>query len=234
MKVDQHNMNNMNQFKTLLQANQLAEANALLLLQIRDPSVVQKTMSSIVADHEFWKNILAISEIRIEPDGTDLEQATQPRYVNLFPVSFALEHMNTLDDVMRYVIHGGAHFKCEQLWRSSPVPMNSFNELHLAWIEDIYGQRFVQATAPLWHVGMPITALTYFEFHRTELTNDRQQLVYMLTDVNQITNPVFSLIRQWLYSVDPLQQESFNSYMRLWLQAYKDPQFVQLLNTVFV
>lgn len=224
----------MDEIKKLLEQGQLAEANAQLLAILRDPVVVENVMTTITADHDFWKEVLSLHEFRIIADDEDPEDVNAPRYVNVGPVSFFLKHIDTIFDVIRYSIHGGAHYKCEQMWKKCNVPMNLFNEHYLAWLEDIYGQRFVQATAPMWHRGMPITAEYYFEHHQIEMTDIRRQVVNMLTDEHPVENHVFDTIRQWLYTADPLKQITFDTYMMTWAQAVKNAEFKQLLDDAFV
>jgi hypothetical protein len=168
------------------------------------------------------------------PDGTDMEQIVEPRYVNVMTSSFFVDKINELDDVLRYSIHGGAHYKCEQMWKSCSVPMNTFSEHYLAWLEDIYGQRFVHVTAPSWHADMYITAMYYFEFHNIKMTQAHHDVVSMLTETPHVDNTVFKAIHGWLYQVDPLTHQTFNQYMLFWQSAVSNPEVKQYLDAAFV
>lgn len=224
----------MDEIRNLLKEGKLAEANAQLLALLRDPNVVQTAMATITGDFDFWKEVLSLHEFRIVEDGTDVEEINAPRYVNVGPVSFFLKNIHTIDDVIRYSIHGGAHLKCERMWKQCRVPMNSFNEHYLAWLEDIYGQRFVQATAGAWHAAMPITALYYFEHHSIEMTPMRQEVIRMLTDEHPVEYYIFDTIRRWLYEADPLKQITFDAYMTTWASAVQNETIKQVLDEAFV
>jgi hypothetical protein len=225
----------MDNIKRLLRQGKLAEANADLTELIRSPEVVHCTLQTITGDVDFWRDVLARHEFRIVPDGTDMEQIIEPRYVNVVTESFFIDKINDLDDVVRYSIHGGAHYKCEQMWKNCPVPMNTFNEHYLAWLEDIYGQRFVHQTASYWHRDMYITANYYFEFHGKQPTKFQQDVINMLQLSQPISVPALARIHEWLYEQDALQQVTFDQYMRLW-STLRDahPTFKQVLDQAFM
>lgn len=224
----------MEQIKQLLRAGDLKQANKLLTQLIRSPAIIDPVWSTIKDDLAFWLNIFDHHEFRIVPDGTDMEQIVEPRYVNVVTVSFFLSKIDTVTDVLRYSIHGGAHYKCEQLWQKCPVPMDTFNENYLAWIEDIYGQRFVHVTAPFWHFDMYITAMYYFEFHNIEMTQAHRDVVALLTRNPQVDHPVFNAVHHWLYTADPLDQNTFNQYIMFWQRAMTNPDVKAYLDSAFV
>jgi hypothetical protein len=223
----------MEHIKRLLEYGTIEEANASLMYALRDQTTVDRMMSTIVLDHEFWKDIIARHEFRIVADGTDMEQIIAPRYVNVMTASFFCDKINELDDVLRYSIHGGAHHKCIQLWKNCPVPMNTFNDDYLAWIEDIYGQRFVHLTAPHWHADMYITANYYFEFHGKQPTELQQDVINMLRSGQPIKSYLFSRMYDWLYVSDATNQQTFNWYMAAWAKLSTDPQTKQMLDQAF-
>lgn len=220
--------------KFFLRQGDIKLANDYVMATLRLPETTEAVMDTIVADHDFWRNILARHEFRIVADGTDMEQIIEPRYVNVITASFFCDKINTLDDILRYSIHGGAHYKCEQMWKKCPVPMNTFNEDYLAWTEDVYGQRFVQQTAPKWHADMYITALYYFEFHGKQPNAAQQDVINMLRVDQPITIPVLAKIHEWLYTKDALDQATFNQYMSTWM-TLRDAHatFKQVLDQAF-
>lgn len=223
----------MDNIKQLLRDGNIERANTVLLTTMRDRATIDRVMSTITADHTFWRGILALHEFRIVPDGTDMEQIIEPRYVNVMTSSFFCDKINNLDDVLRYSIHGGAHYKCERMWKNCPVPMNTFSEDYLAWIEDIYGQRFVQQTAPSWHADMYITALYYFEFHDKQPTEPQQDVINMLRAGQPIKSLLFSRLYDWLYVSDATDQQTFNWYMAAWAKLSSDPQTKAMLDQAF-
>jgi hypothetical protein len=212
----------------------LQQLNDDLMQTLRSQSLIDETMATIVADHDFWREVLSLHEFRVVADGTDMEQIVAPSYVNVFTESFFRSHFHAPEDVIRYSIHGGAHWKCVQLWKRCPVPYDTFTPTERAWIEDIYGQRFVKATAPSWHLKIPQTAEFYFEFHKIEMTPQRRDVINMLADTTEVANPAFAKIREWLYNSDPLDQQTFNKYMSVWSTFMQHKEFKQFLDTVFV
>lgn len=212
----------------------LEQLNTDLLQVLRAPSMVDEMIATIVADHDFWREVFSLHEFRVVADGTDMEQIVAPSYVNVFTESFFKSHFHTPEDVIRYSIHGGAHWKCVQLWKQCPVPYDTFTPTYRAWIEDIYGQRFVHVTAPVWHSKIPQTAEFYFEFHNIEITPQRRDMISLLSDTPSTSNPAFGKIHEWLYSSDPLDQRTFNKYMNIWSTFLQHDAFKQYLDTVFV
>lgn len=226
--------NMMNTIKDLLRQGNLVEANELIANLLNNEEVVNKAMSTIVDDHDFWRYIFSVHEFRVVADGTDMEEIIAPQYVNVFTQSFFETHFHTVEDIVRYSIHGGAHYKCFQLWKQCPVPYNAFTPTYRAWIEDMYGQRFVLATAPTWHNKIPQTADFYFEFQQIEVDDVRRDVVSMLSQKTPVNHPVFKMMHDWLYATDPLKQETFNQYMIMWARLCADPDFKMFLDHAFV
>lgn len=208
------------QVKQLLREGNLSDAQQVLHRHVHSDQFMPNMVKCIVADHEFWYDAAQQYTVAFttEPD------ATSPAFTSTFTVDYFLTYINTDEDLRGHFFHVGTHERCQWMWRKCPVIISLFNEHYLDVIEDVYGQRLLSVVAPGQYGGVKQRIVNCLASRGQTLTPLREEINTLMTQEPSTTFPIFNAIHAWLYAANPLEQTTFDTYIKVWLCAVSNDE----------
>lgn len=189
-------------------------------------TLVPLLKSTIQADREFYTAAVDKFSIVVVSDETNKHEAP---YQTVIEYGFAVAEIRTRYDLIGFFLHIASHHKCDQLWEKCPTLMSTFTPDQLDFIEEVYNQRLVSVVAPNYYDLFPETTHRYDLYKQFNVDN-RRQLQTMLTQRVATGDTLLDELHQWLYSSDPLLQQTFNGYIRLWSLLVTEPTVSELID----
>lgn len=185
------------------------------------PSLADK---HIVQDREFFLSGLDNYQFIVIADDEN-ENKEEPDYASMMPLSFYTENVLTGLDVLTQYAHVMGHKKCNQLWLKCPTPKQFFSRHEIDFIEEMYNQRLFSLVAPAIYDNFYRTFLNYGKYRGTK----HPELVEVLSSVltRKVHPDLLASLKQihtGLYQYNPLNQKTFNQYIRLWTVALRIPE----------
>lgn len=210
--------------KQYITDGQLDQANKLLMQLIRSDTFQAYIECDIVNDKSFWAHAIRQYTMKIIEDPTKIT-VPPDLYTSELPADYFVKFINDVSDVRGHLLHVCGHEKCHILWKNCPVMMESFNGAYLDVIEDIYGQALLFVCVPSQYIGVEQRIVNCLTYRGLEVTALRKEINSLLLPNPQTTDKMLSAIHTWLYASDPLSQQTFNTYIGVWAQALKNPEF---------
>lgn len=168
--------------------------------------------STIIADREFYLDAAHKFTISVVADETDKWE--QP-FETVLEQAFAEQSIKDPKDLIAFFLHVASHQRCDLFWQRCPVPMNQFTPIQLDLIEEVYNQRLVSVVAPTYYTAFPTVNALYDQYKGFDVAK-RRPLQTMFTRECDTGDTQLNEVHTLLYNSDPLQQSTFNAYMRVW------------------
>ncbi len=181
--------------------------------------------SVIVADRDFYVDAARKFMITVVDDETDKWE--QP-FETVLEQSFAEQMIKDPKDLIAFFLHVASHQRCDVFWKRCPVPMEQFTAIQLDLIEEVYNQRLVSIVAPTCYDAFPIVNAAYDVYKGFDVAK-RRPLQTMFTKVCDTGDDQLNELHRLLYSANPLEQTTFNSYMRVWSLLLSKPHVVEMI-----
>lgn len=175
------------------------------------------------------KNILRF-KITVVEDGIDLDDSD---FGASLPLSLIKKEFKTPIDYLSNYVHLMGHRLFNEkgyFWHANRIPKNSFSESAHGLIEDIYLQRLFRASIPIYANRFYEIFLAYNHMQNYRHPEVRMLLNSLLTETPHPDLPhQLASIHKFVQISDPLDQETFNLYIRYWYGLMKFPEFAELV-----
>ena len=158
------------------------------------------------------------------------DEKEEPDFATVLPIKVTQELIKTPLDALVMYSHFIGHRICDDAWTKNKVPKNHFPQHAFDLIEDIYVQRIFQVIAPeiydrfyqffcMFDMRRPFQHRSI----RSILNTMMWKFIY-----KELPQPAIA-VHQFLYEANPLDQETFNNYIRYWYGLLKIPEFAELV-----
>lgn len=199
------------------------------LNQLRFYSKLSILTSSLPFMEYFDANISHF-QITVVDDGVDLDDSD---FSASLPLSLIKKEFKTPIDYLSNYVHLMGHRLFNEkgyFWHANRIPKNSFSESAHGLIEDIYLQRLFRASVPIYANRFYEIFLAYNHMQNYRHPEVRMLLNSMLTETPHPDLPhQLASIHKFVQISDPLDQETFNLYIRYWYGLMRFPEFVELV-----
>lgn len=179
----------------------------------------------IVADREFYCAAADKFTLKLVEDDTDKNELP---YETILPTHFVYIIGTTYGDLIGFFLHVASHQRCDLFWQRCPVMMEQFSAIQLDLIEEVYNQRLVSVVAPDFYDAFP-TINALYDVYKGFNVAKRKPLQTMFTKVCDTGDDQLNELHRLLYNTNPLEQTTFNSYMRVWSLLLSKPHVVEMI-----
>jgi hypothetical protein len=194
----------------------LDEANAIVAeYHLQLPALIDK---SILVDIDFWKSELNTYQFVVIDDALNSSKE-EPPYCTMVPLSFFVDNIKSPLDILVQYIHVMGHEKCRQLWLQSIAPRRLLSRDEIDFVEEIYNQRLFSVVAPSVYDPFYQSFVAYEKVFNWTHPDLRMILNTLLTQTpHPNVPPPMIQIHSYLYSNDPLDQNTFDRVMWMWIK----------------
>lgn len=181
-----------------------------------------------------YEEILGTYQMIVYPDGQDEfehEDSDDRKIETRAPYSFFEKHIQTNYDAFLVTAHLLGHAHCCDFWNRCRIPRSMIPDRLYDVVEDMYLQRLFQVIAP--EIREPVAhILMCFDLYKPFQNRDLRSVIntIWLDTIDSKAPLELKAIHHYLYTHDPLEQNTFDCFVRGWVGMLTN----QTLNELFI
>lgn len=179
---------------------------------------------------EYFNDNILRFQIIVVNDGVDLDDVDLSASL---PLTLIKKELKTPIDYLSNYLHLMGHRLFNEkghFWHNTHVPRDFFSETAHGLIEDIYLQRLFQSTTSIFADRFYEIFLAYDRIINYKHPEIRELLNSLLTTTPHPNLPLpLVCVHKFLQTNNPLNQETFNLYIRYWYGLMKFPEFAEMV-----